>query len=247
MSISVGLRLRSISDTNQTARPTGTPTTSQLPARWTSGLDAQGGTLRRGSLRFSGNALERQYQFEAGAESLTGFRITTGAAAVIWLLAAVIIPTGTSISVEQAFLVCSAVGLLNWAAFVMSDHWRTLDRQHATLSFLTSVNGLVILWLASTGGVLAGYGISAIMLLFAFGFVSRTAFVFAASRSAIISVGFVVAAIVYRGPGSLLVDAFIFAAAVVGSPPGAATPRAVATSRVLPGHSHQAPSRRHTT
>jgi class 3 adenylate cyclase len=55
------------------------------------------------------------------------------------------------------------------------------------------------------------------MLLFAFGFVSRTGFVFAAWRSAVIVVGFVVAALLYRGPGSLLVDAFIFGAAVIGT------------------------------
>jgi class 3 adenylate cyclase len=41
--------------------------------------------------------------------------------------------------------------------------------------------------------------------------------VFAALRSAVIVVGFVVAAILYRGPGNLLVDAFIFGAAVIGT------------------------------
>ena len=58
---------------------------------------------------------------------------------------------------------------------------------------------------------------SAIMLLFAFGFVSRTGFIFAAWRSVVIVVGFVVAAMLYRGPGSLVVDAFIFGAAVIGT------------------------------
>ena len=55
------------------------------------------------------------------------------------------------------------------------------------------------------------------MLLFAFGFVARTGFIFAASRSAVIVVGFVVAAILYPGRGNLLVDAFIFGAAVIGT------------------------------
>ena len=85
------------------------------------------------------------------------------------------------------------------------------------ISVLTSVNGLVILWLAFTGGVLPGYGISAIMLLFVFGFVARTGFIFAAWRSAVLVVGFVVAAILYPGRGNLLVDAFIFGAAVIGT------------------------------
>jgi len=109
------------------------------------------------------------------------------------------------------------MALLNWTAFLVSAHAYTLDRQHSIISFLTSLNGLVILWLASTGGVLPGYGISAIMLLFAFGFVARTGFIFAASRSAVIAVGFVVAAVLYPGEGSLLVDAFIFGAAVIGT------------------------------
>jgi class 3 adenylate cyclase len=180
-------------------------------------LDPDGGALRRGSLRFLDGGLERDYQRQGGAESLTGFRITTGAAAVMWFLAGAVTPTGTPIPLGLAFLVCSTMALLNWAAFMLAARADTLDRQHSVVSFLTSVNGLVILWLASTGGVLPGYGISAIMLLFTFGFVARTGFIFAAWRSAVIVVGFVVAAIVYPGRGSLVVDVFIFAAAVIGT------------------------------
>ena len=161
--------------------------------------------------------MERLYQRQGGAESRTGFRITTGAAAVVWLLAAVVIPTGTPIPADRAIPVCSAMAVLNLAAFLLSARADTLDRQHLIVSVLTSVNGLVILWLASTGGVLPGYGISALMLLFAFGFVARTGFIFAASRSAVIVAGFVVAAILYPGRGNLLVDAFIFGAAVIGT------------------------------
>jgi class 3 adenylate cyclase len=185
--------------------------------RPTIALEDDRGALHRGSLRFLDGGLERRYQRYGGAESLTGFRITTAAAAVVWLLATVVIPTGTPISIERAIVVCSAMGLLNMAGFVLSARADTLDRQHAIAAFMTSVNGLVILWLASTGGVLPGYGVSAIMLLFAFGFVSRTGFVFAAWRSAVIVVGFAVAAILYPGRGSLLVDAFILGAAVIGT------------------------------
>jgi class 3 adenylate cyclase len=106
---------------------------------------------------------------------------------------------------------------LNVAAFLLSGRANTLDRQHLILSVLTSLNGLVVLWLASTGFVLPGYGISALMLLFAFGFVARTGFIFAAGRTAVIVAGFVVAASLYRGPGNLMVDAFIFGAAVIGT------------------------------
>ncbi len=168
-------------------------------------------------LRFLDDGVEQLYQRQGGAESQAGFRITTGAAAVVWLLAAVIIPIGTPIPMDRAIPLCLAMAVLNAAAFLLSARAATLDRQHLIASVLTSVNGLVILWLASTGGVLPGYGISAIMLLFAFGFVARTGFIFAAWRSAVIVAGFVVAAILYRGRGSLLVDAFIFGAAVIGT------------------------------
>jgi class 3 adenylate cyclase len=180
-------------------------------------LDPDDGALRRFSLRFRNGLLEGEYQRQGGAESLTGFRITTAFAAVMWLLAAVVIPTGTPIPPDRAIPVCFALAFLNWAAFLLSAGADTLDRQHTNVSVLTSVNGLVILWLASTGGVLPGYGISAIMLLFAFGFVARTGFIFAAWRSVVIVVGFVVAAVLYPGRGSLLVDTFIFGAAVVGT------------------------------
>jgi class 3 adenylate cyclase len=191
-----------------TSRPTDRPTTD---------LDVDRGALRRGSLRFSDDALERDYQHHGGAESLTGFRITTAAAAVMWLFAAVVIPSGTPIPLDRAFPVCSALALMNWAAFLFSARAETLDRQHSIVSALTSVNGLVILWLASTGGVLPGYGISALMLMFAFGFVARTGFIFAAWRSAVIVVGFVIAAAWYPVRDSLVVDAFIFGAAVIGT------------------------------
>ncbi|MFL5755126.1 MAG: adenylate/guanylate cyclase domain-containing protein [Chloroflexota bacterium] len=173
--------------------------------------------LRRVSLRFVDPDLERRYQRDGGAESLTGFRITMGAAAIGWLLAAFVIPAGTPIAAGRAVPVCGLMALVNALAFVLSDRADTLDRQHSLASYLTSANGLVILSLAATGGVLPGYGISALMLLFVFGFVSRTGFMFAALRSAVIVAGFAVVASLYRGPGNLLVDAFIFGAAAIGT------------------------------
>ena len=193
---------------HETSRPTDRATTEN---------DADRGDLRHVSLRFVDDRVERLYQRQAGAESLTGFRIATGAAAVLWLLAAVVVPTGTPIPPDRAIPACLAMAVLNLAAFLLSAWAASLDRQHLIISFLTSVNGLVILWLAFTGGVLPGYGISAIMLLFVFGFVARTGFIFAAGRSAVITAGFVVAAVLYPGPGNLLVDAFIFGAAVIGT------------------------------
>jgi hypothetical protein len=191
--------------------------TSALTDRPANELDSGRGALRRASLRFFDDRVEGRYQRQGGAESKAGFRIATGAAATLWLLAVVIVPVSTPVPPGLAIPVCFAMTVLNATGFLLSAKADTLDRQHATISVLTAVNGLVILWLASAGGVLPGYGISAVMLLFVFGFVARTAFIFAAMRTAVIVVGFVLAAVLYTGRSSLLVDTFIFAAAVIGS------------------------------
>jgi class 3 adenylate cyclase len=217
LSLSVGLRPRNVAPPSY-AEPSARARGTSLPGdNDAAPVDGERGTLRRGSLRFVDEQLEQQYQRQGGAESLNGFRITTGTASSLWFLAAFVIPAGTPIPADRAIPLCFAMGLLNLSAFLLSPRADTLDRQHSIISFLTSINGLVILWFASTGGILPGYGISAIMLLFAFGFVSRTSFVFAAWRSVVLVVGFVVAAFLYPGGGSLVVDAFIFAAAVMGT------------------------------
>jgi class 3 adenylate cyclase len=214
VSISVGIRLRGLRRQGDRAGAR-EPDAARADAATAAGLERGG--LRPVSLRFRDPDLEARYQRRAGTESLTGYRITTATAAVTWLLATVVVPAGSPIPVERAVPVCIAMALVNGVAFLLSRRADTLDRQHSIASALTSVNGLVILWFAATGGILAGYGISAVMLLFIFGFVSRTGFVFAALRSAVIVVGFVVVADSYTGRGRLLVDGFIFAGAVIGT------------------------------
>src|SRR4029079_12570961 len=100
---------------------------------------------------------------------------------------------GTPIPLDRALPLCGVMALMNWTPFLLSEAVDTLDRQHTIIAVLTAANSVMILWLASTGGVLPGYGMSAIMLLFAFSFVSRTRFIFAAWRSVVIVIGFVVA------------------------------------------------------
>jgi class 3 adenylate cyclase len=175
------------------------------------------GALRPVTLRFLDEGVELLYQRQAGAESLIGSRIAIAAAAALWLLAAFVIPMGTPISPDRAIPVCLAMALVNSVAFLLSARAAPLDRQHLLLSFLTSANGLVILWVAFTGGVLPGYGISAMMLLLVFSFVARTGFIFAAGRSVVLTTGFLIAAILYPGRGNLLVDAFIYVAAVIST------------------------------
>ena len=176
-----------------------------------------GGRQHRVTLRFLDRDLERRYQSQAGREGLAGFRIITGTAALAWPLAALVIPLGTPIPREVATPICLVMGGLSLIPFLFARRVRTLDRQHVIASILTTLNALVVLALASAGRILPGYGVAAILMLFAFGFVSRTGFVFAVVRSAIIGLGFLVAASLYRGGGSLLVDAFVFGAAITGT------------------------------
>jgi class 3 adenylate cyclase len=169
------------------------------------------------TLRFVDDDLERSYQRAAGAEGLAGFRVISGASALLWTVAAVLLPRVTDLPDAVAIWPSLVMAGLSTVVLLASGGAPTLDRQHAMVSALTGANGLVILALAVAAGLLPGYGVSAIMLLFAYGFVSRTRFVFAALRTAVIALGFVVAALVYRGPGDLALDAFLFSATVVGT------------------------------
>jgi class 3 adenylate cyclase len=216
LSLSVGLRPGdAIHPRDREVPGGGTSTPDAASAATQRHADPAG--LRRLTLRFLDEGLERAYQRQGGAESQTAFRMTITAAAWLWLVAAVVTPAGTAIPMDHVVPLCAAMALLNWSALLFSVGADTLDRQHLVVSVLTSANGLAILWLASTGGVLPGYGISAIMLLLVFGFVARTGFIFAAGRSLVIVVGFVTAAWLYRDRGSLEVDGFIFGAAVIGT------------------------------
>jgi len=74
----------------------------------------------------------------------------------------------------------------------------------------------VIIALAAIGGALPGYAVAAVTALFAWGFVSRTRFIFAALRTAVIALAFGVAVATYTGPVSLVLDVLLFTAAAVG-------------------------------
>lgn len=169
------------------------------------------------TLRFVDDGLEAGYQRAAGEESLGGFRVIAAASTVLWAVAAVLLPIATDLSPAVAVPVSIGMSSVSLAVFVSSRWAATLDRQHALASLLTSGNGIVILTLASVGDVLPGYGVAAVMLLFAWGFVSRTRLVFAALRTAVIAAAFIVAAMFYGGPGNLTLDGLLFVAVAVGT------------------------------
>ena len=83
------------SDRREASDATAAPSQPAGPLRTQVDLDR--GALRRFTLRFLDKRLEHRYQHQAGAESRIGVRITTGIGAVLWLLAAVVIPTSTAV------------------------------------------------------------------------------------------------------------------------------------------------------
>jgi class 3 adenylate cyclase len=175
------------------------------------------GSLRPLTLSFADEELEGRFQREEGAVGLAGYRIITGATALMWAMAAVLVPLGSGIPFETSAVTGGSMAVVGLVALAASRWATTMDRQHLLASLLTSANGLVILLLASAGDFVEGYAVGAIMLLFLFGFVSRTRFIFAAMRTAVIASGLGVAILFHNNPGSLVLDVFFFIGAAVAS------------------------------
>jgi class 3 adenylate cyclase len=169
------------------------------------------------TLRFLDASLEDHYQRAAGNESIGGFRMIALASFVLWTPVAFLLPVATDLAPAFAIPVGLAMSAISFVVLALSKWATTLDRQHALASLLTSANGTVILALALIGGALPGYGIAAAMLLFAWGFVSRTRFVYAALRTAVVGLAFIVAVILYAGPANLSLDVLLFGAGAAGS------------------------------
>ena len=150
------------------------------------------GRLHPFTLRYLDEDLEKHFQESEGAGGKVGLRINSGASAVLWVLAAFLIPLGTSIPTQTSLSTAGLMALASAVCFAATPWAKTLNRQHGLVAVLTAGNGLVILALASAGGALRGYAVAAIMVLFSYAFFSRTRFVFAAMRTVIIAIGFVI-------------------------------------------------------
>jgi class 3 adenylate cyclase len=181
-----------------------------------SGLAARGDQHSL-TLGFIDPKLEKQYQLAAGRESINGFRTIALASGVVWLVAALLLPTSTNLEPAFGIAVPLAMAATGFGVALLAPWAQTLDRQHALVMVLTSANGIVILALALISGLLPGYGVAATMLLFAWGFVSRTRFIYAALRTTVIAVGFIIAVELYTGPYNMALDVFFFAAGAVGT------------------------------
>ena len=175
------------------------------------------GAQRPLTLSFVDGQLEKQYQLDAGRESFNGFRAIALASGVVWAVAALLLPAATNLEAGLGIAVALAMSAISFVIAAFARWAGTLDRQHALAMLLTSANGIVILTLALIGGVLPGYGVAATLVLFAWGFVARTRFVYAAARTAVICVAFVVAVTVYAGPYNMALDVLLLAAAAVGT------------------------------
>ena len=175
------------------------------------------GELHPLTLRFRDNELEADFQVEEGAAGIAGYRIITGATAILWAIAAFIFPLETDVTFRLAVTAGISMAVVGSIAFALSSRLATMNRQHAVASGLTSANGLVLLLLATSGGVVEGYAVAAILLLFLFGFVSRTRFVFAVFRTLVIAIGLGAVVVAYDRSGALFLDSFIFVAASIGS------------------------------
>ena len=169
------------------------------------------------TLSFVDYQLERQYQLAAGKESLGGFRAIALASGIFWAPAAFLLPTVTDLEPAFAISVGLAMSALGFMTALAAPWAQTLDRQHASATLLTCANGIVIVTLALTGGALPGYGFSALVVLFTWGFVSRTRFIYALVRTAVLAGVFLAAVAIYPGPANLILDVLLLTASAIGT------------------------------
>ncbi len=173
------------------------------------------GVLHPVLLRFVDDELERRFQSDAASEGLVRFRFNAAMSCVLWL-AAGLLPLATDLPPEVVVPATLAMAVASLVVALLGPWATTLDRQHGLAAFLTVGNGLVLLFLASVAGILPGYGVATIALLWVWGSVLRARFVFGVARTVPIAIGFAVAAALWAG-SSLVVDWFIFVAASIGS------------------------------
>lgn len=169
------------------------------------------------TLRFLDDGLEARYQLEEGAKGRTGVLIAALAAAILWPVAALILPSATGLSTQVAWTAAGAGSVAALACAWFGRSADTVNRQHIALVSLTAGSGLVIIAISVAVDAFHGYAVAAVMLLHLFSFVSGTRFVIAAVRSLAIAIGFTVAAIISESEASLALDVFLFVTATIAS------------------------------
>jgi class 3 adenylate cyclase len=173
------------------------------------------GAMHPVSLRFLDDEIEERFQREAAADGLARFRVNAATSCALWL-AAGLLPLATDLPVEVVVPATLAMAALSLVVGLLGSWANTVDRQHGLAATLTVGNGLVLLYIVSVAGILPGYGVAAIALLWVWGSVLRARFVFAVARTVPIAIGFAIAVALSTGV-SMAVDGFIFVAATIGS------------------------------
>lgn len=178
---------------------------------------AHRGLLHPYSLRYLDSELEQRYQLELGEKGRAGFQIAALASAILWAVAIPIVPTATRVPRDVALAAAGFMIAASLICFFFGRRETALDRQQFAVSWLTACNGTVIMVMAASSGEFEGYAVAAVLVLFTFGYVTGTRFIFAAMRTAVISLVFGVIVIVYEARRGLGVDIFLFVAAAVGN------------------------------
>jgi class 3 adenylate cyclase len=173
------------------------------------------GALHPVTLRFLDRELESRFQLAGAADGLARFRFNGAISCALWLAAA-LLPLATDLPPEVIVPSTLAMATASLVVVLLGPWATTLDRQHGLAALLTVGNGLALLVIVSVAGILPGYGVAAIALLWVWGSVLRARFVFGVARTVPIAFGFALASVVWAG-SSLVVDWFIFVAASIGS------------------------------
>jgi class 3 adenylate cyclase len=167
------------------------------------------------TLRFADPDLERAFQAEMAANDGPQARVGALVAAVLWFVAALVIPATVGIDRGLVALVCGAMVVVNLGAVVAARWATTLDRQQILGLALNGLAGLAVLALIEASGTFDRYAAPALLLIAIFAFVViRLRFIFALIAAGTYLVGFI-AVVSTRAGGGTALDVFLVSAAIL--------------------------------
>ena len=164
------------------------------------------------TLRFIDGEVERRFQLDAGAALAPHFRFAVANGALLWVIAAVLLPIYSRVSPIQSTIVSVGMVFANLACWFASRRAATLDEKQAMGTAVNVVAGLAVLWLAADADLIDRYAVSGPMLIAIYAFVLlRLRFVAAGAAAAVFLAGFVAVAMMHDRPVSLVIDGFLLA------------------------------------
>jgi adenylate cyclase len=164
------------------------------------------------TLRFLDGELERRFQLDAGAALAPHFRLALTNGAVLWIIAAFLLPVYARVSPVQSTVFAVGMVIANLVSLVLSHRMSTLDGKQALGSAVNVLAGLAVLWLAADAGLIERYATPGLMLIGIYAFVLlRLRFVAAGATALVFLAGFVAVALAEPQPITLVVDGFLLA------------------------------------